>query len=72
MEVGMGLGSLLMVLLCGALIVLAVWLIRALFPPLRRPSTKQDLSARDILDRRFTRGEISQEEYDLMIETLLQ
>ena len=68
----MGLGPLLMVVLCGALIALAVWLIRALFPPISRPPTNQDLSARDILETRLARGEISREEYDLMKETLSQ
>ena len=66
----MGLGPLLMVALCGALIALAVWLIWALFPPLRRSPTSRDLSARDILEVRLARGEISREEYDLMKETL--
>jgi putative membrane protein len=71
----MGLGLLFMVVFWGALIALAVWLIRALFPPAGQPPslpTGRDLNARDILDRRLARGEISQEEYDLMRETLSQ
>jgi len=70
---GMGLGLLFMVLFWGALIALAAWLIRALFPPAGQPpvpATGRDLNARDILDRRLARGEISREEYDLMIETI--
>ncbi len=70
---GMGLGLLFMVLFWGALIALAAWLIRALFPPASQPPappTGGELSARDILDRRLARGEISREEYDLMRETI--
>ena len=72
---GMGLGLLFTVLISGALIALAAWLIRLLFPSASRPPvppTGRDVSARDILDRRLARGEISQEEYDLMRETLSQ
>jgi len=70
---GMGLGLLFMFLFWGALIALAVLLVRALFPPAGPPPSSpkgQELSAREILDRRFARGEISREEYDLMKETL--
>ena len=72
---GMGLGLLFMALFWGALIALAAWLIRALFPPAGQPPaspTGRDVNARDILTRRLARGEISQEEYDLMRETLSQ
>jgi putative membrane protein len=70
---GMGFGLLFMLLFWGALIALAVWLIRALFPAAGQPParpTGRDLNAREILDRRFARGEISREEYDLMRETI--
>ena len=60
---GMGLGLLVMILIWGGLIALGVWLVRALFPHASRPAG-QDLTAREILDRRFARGEISPEEYD--------
>jgi putative membrane protein len=72
---GMGLGLLFMVLFWGALIALAAWLIRALFPPTGQPPappTGRDVNTRDILDRRLARGEISQKEYDLMRETVSQ
>lgn len=72
---GMGIGLLFMLLFWGALIALGVWLVRALFPLAGQPPaspTERDLSAREILDRRFARGEsrrhsagISREEYDL-------
>ena len=72
---GMGLGLLFTVLVSGALIALAAWLIRVLFPSASLPPvspTGHDLRADNILDRRLARGEISQEEYDLMRETLSQ
>ncbi|MGD2205478.1 MAG: SHOCT domain-containing protein [Anaerolineae bacterium] len=70
---GMGFGLILMLLFWGALIALAVWLVQGLFPSANRPPappTGRDLSAREILDRRFARGEISREEYDLMRRTV--
>ncbi len=69
---GMGLGLLFMLLFWGALIALAAWLVRALFPPASQPPAPAtgDLNARDILDRRLARGEINREEYDLMRETI--
>jgi len=72
---GMGLGLLVIVLVSGALIALAAWLIRVLFPSAGQPPVSpagHDLRADDILERRLARGEISQEEYDLMRETLSQ
>jgi putative membrane protein len=73
---GMGFGMfglVLMILFWGGLIALAVWLVRLLFPSANRslasPSDR-NLGAREILDRRFARGEISREEYDLMRETI--
>jgi uncharacterized membrane protein len=76
MGVGAGfglLGLVLTVLVWGGLIALGVWLVRALFPKAEPPQAGlaiPELSARDILDRRYARGEISREEYDLMRETL--
>jgi len=69
MMIGMGL----MVLFWAGLIALVVWLVRVLFPPagqrwLQPPGGDQDPAR--ILDRRYARGEISREEYDLMKETL--
>ena len=63
---GMGLGLLVMIVIWGGLIVLGVWLVRGLFPRIGQPpqAAGQDLSAREILDRRFALGEISPEEYD--------
>jgi uncharacterized membrane protein len=47
--------------------------VRALFPSANHPPASpsdSSLGAREILDRRFARGEISREEYDLMRETI--
>lgn len=72
---GMGLGFwglALIVLFWGGLIALALWLVRGLFPTTNRPASPGDhgLSAREILDLRYARGEISREEYNLMRETI--
>ena len=69
MGVGLGLGGLLvMFLFWGGLIALAVWLVGTLFPRAARPaaSDERDLTVWQILDRRYARGEISREQYDLM------
>jgi putative membrane protein len=76
MGTGFGLwGLLLMVLLWVGLIALAVWLVRALFPQADRSQggpAVQGPGARDILDRRYARGEITREEYEVIRETLSQ
>jgi uncharacterized membrane protein len=70
---GMGLGLLVMIVIWGGLIALGVWLVRGLFPRISQPlpAVGPDLSAREILDRRFARGEISPEEYDVMKQAVL-
>lgn len=69
---GMGFGVIgifLMLLFWGGLIVLAVFAVRALFNPNSRdrniPSANHP-TAREILDQRYARGEISQDEYERM------
>lgn len=72
MNMGVG-GWLLMLLFWGGLIVLALWLVRAMFPHATEPpgrSPAREPSATEILDRRYARGEISREEYELMQDTL--
>jgi len=70
MGIGFGmLGLLFMVLLWIGLIAGAVWLVSALFPRnAQSPMSPagRDLSAREILDRRYSRGEITREQYELM------
>lgn len=73
MGMGFGLvGLLIMFLLWGGLIVLAVWLVSALFPRSTRPAglDGQLLSAREILDRRYARGELTPEQYELMVKDI--
>ena len=72
MGIGSGFGMfgfLLMVLLWGGLIALGAWLVSRLFPrnaPSPASTAVNDLNARGILDRRYSRGEISREQYELM------
>ena len=64
---GFGLtGLLFMFLFWGGLVVLAIWLVSALFPRAARPTAPDDqgLSARQILDMRYARGEITREQYE--------
>lgn len=76
MGLGMGfgiVGLLLIILFWGGLVVLAVWLVRGLFPHAGQPPVSpsgREPSAREILDRRYARGDIGREEYDLMKETI--
>ena len=76
MGLGMGsglVGLVLMLLFWATLIALSVWLVRSLFPHAARAPQQpgyRELNAREILDRRFARGEIEREEYNLMKETL--
>jgi putative membrane protein len=72
MGIGLGFGVfglVLMFIFWGGLIALAVWLASALFPRANREtsiSTDQNLSAQEILDRRYARGEITRDQYELM------
>ena len=69
MGMGFGMvGLLIMLLMWGGLIVLAIWLVSALFPHSTRPAglDEQPLSALEILDRRYARGELTREQYELM------
>ncbi len=64
-------GGIVMILFWVGLIVGAVWLTQALFNSNRTSvSTGRELSAKEILDRRFARGEITREQYDLMKQDL--
>ncbi len=74
MMLGFGMfGLLIMLLFWGGLIALGVWLVSTLFPrDGRRPTSPaaRDLSARQILDRRYAQEEITREQYDLMRQDL--
>ena len=74
MGIGFGMfGLLLMLLFWVGLIVLAVWLVKALFPRDSQSSVSaddRDLKTRQILDQRYARGEIAREQYELMKQDL--
>jgi putative membrane protein len=59
-----------MLLFWGALIVLAVFLVRGLFQTKQPRDTNAPLSARQILEQRYARGELNQEQYLLMLKDL--
>lgn len=66
MGLGMGVGLLLLLLLSAALIAGGVGLAGALFKPGRgspEAATEGNPDTREILNRRYARGEISREEY---------
>jgi putative membrane protein len=52
------------------LIILAVFLVRGLFQNNQRNLADQPLSARQILEQRYARGEINREQYQLMLKDL--
>jgi putative membrane protein len=75
-----GLGFILVLVFCVAVIVLAMWLLSGLFPQATGASppppyiTKDDDSTEsplDILKRRYARGEISKAEYEEMRHDLV-
>ena len=60
-------GLVFMLVFWGLLILAAVWVVRALFgnvPPHQRRDPSQ--SPREILDQRYSRGEITREQYEIM------
>ncbi len=71
---GMGLGGgLIMVLVWGGLILLAVWLVKSLFPAnSQTPRPDQGTSASEILRQRYARGEITREQYEALKRDLAQ
>ena len=68
------LGFLFMLIFWGGLILLAVWLVRALFSTnasRHRNADDNNLNARQILDQRYARGEINREQYEIMKQDTL-
>jgi putative membrane protein len=65
-------GWLWMLLFWGGVIVLSIWLISQLFPSTRKQNKEFDAprSAQEILDIRYARGELTQEEYQRMSQNL--
>ncbi len=68
MMTGFGLtGFFLMLLFWVILILLAAWLIKALFSMGRNDTTQKDQpNAKEILDQRYARGDITREQYEKM------
>ena len=73
---GMGIfGWVWMLLFWGGLIVLAVWLIRLLFPSTearRSDDHEASPSAQEILKTRYAQGELTSEQYQEMRQTIRQ
>jgi putative membrane protein len=70
---GMGIfGLLLMILFWGGLIALAVWLVGLLFPTVKQSDNNNvhSPSAREILKARYARGELTQEQYQQILQTI--
>ena len=69
-----GFGLIWMLLFWAVLILLAVWLVSMLFPAAKKPEQddSQSVPASEILKQRYARGELSQEEYQQMAETIHQ
>jgi putative membrane protein len=62
-------GLLLMLLFWGGLVFLAIWLVKALFQGDSQwpaPPPEKTKTAREILDERYARGEITREQYELI------
>jgi putative membrane protein len=57
-------------LVWGVVIVGAVLLVRGVFNNTAAPARQADLTPREILARRYARGEISKAEYDRMLSDL--
>jgi putative membrane protein len=72
MMMGFGfIGLLLMLLFWGLLIAGAVWLVKAILTGGSTPgfsAERSRLSAREILDQRYAKGEITREQHQLMGE----
>lgn len=72
----MGFGLIWMLLFWGGLILLAIWLIAVLFPTSPQPPSGSapdpQVRARDILDQRYARGELSREQYEEMRQAIGQ
>jgi putative membrane protein len=67
------LGFVFMLIFWGGLILLAVWLVRALFSTnvgRGQNAGGENQNARQILDQRYARGEISREQYEIMKQDL--
>jgi len=71
---GMGFGIFLMIIFWGGLIMVGIWIVRSIFGNSPQLFTSQGVNhlndANEILKQRYARGEISQEEYEVMSRDL--
>lgn len=68
---GFGLGWVFMIIFWGVIILVAVYLIKAVFTDKKSDGTGKDSeTAEDILKRRLASGEISNEEYEEKLKVL--
>ncbi len=65
-----GFGLIWMLLFWGVLIALAVWLVSQLFPSVKAGRSEDGPSAREILKRRYARGELTEEQYQQMSQRI--
>lgn len=65
-------GFLFMILFWGTLIFLAIRVIGGLFPPTAASGRGKSQTARNILDERYARGEITQDEHRRMLKDIQQ
>ena len=74
MMMGFGImGGLFMIIFWVGVTALVIWLVRVLFQGSGRqsgPTQIPKMSAQEILDRRYARGELSREEYELTKQDL--
>ena len=73
MGLGLGLGGIgiiIMILFWGGLIFGGVWLVKSLFASGQNnqsgPAAPRQSSARELLDQRYARGEITRDQYEIM------
>ncbi len=70
MGLGMGVGLLLLLVFWGLLIAGAAWLAKVVFLGRNKPTAGARLKPLEILDQRYARGEISEEDYQAIRQDL--
>ena len=58
-------GGLGMLIFWGIVIVVVVWIVRTLFGPADKRSSEEEPGALEILEKRYARGEIDRDEFEL-------
>jgi putative membrane protein len=67
-------GLLWMLLFWGGLVAVSIWILTLIFPPSKKRSQDNNglLSAEEILKARYARGEVTEEQYQRMLQTIRQ